>query len=209
MTLCDAPNGRGGSWGEDGTIVFAPTCPGWGSFLRVSSAGGTPEPLTTVGDGEITQRWPQLLPGGKAVLYTGHSSRGDFRRREPRRATAAGGRAQSRAAGRLLWPVSAQRTSGLHPRRDALRRAVRSRPAGADRPAGARARRRRPSNALTGGAHSRCRTTARWCICRERASTAELPIQWMDRDGKTMPLAGHARELVQSSASRPMADGWP
>ena len=24
VTLCDAPNDRGGSWGEDGTIVFAP-----------------------------------------------------------------------------------------------------------------------------------------------------------------------------------------
>ena len=24
VTLCDAPNDRGGSWGEDGTIVFTP-----------------------------------------------------------------------------------------------------------------------------------------------------------------------------------------
>jgi serine/threonine-protein kinase len=26
--------------------------------------------LTTIGEDELTQRWPQLLPGGKAVLYT-------------------------------------------------------------------------------------------------------------------------------------------
>ena len=69
VTLCDAPNGRGGTWAEDGTIAFAPNTEGT-SVWRVSSAGGTPESLTTVGEGEFNQRWPQVLPGGKAVLYT-------------------------------------------------------------------------------------------------------------------------------------------
>jgi Tol biopolymer transport system component len=70
VTLCDAPNGRGGSWGEDGTIVFAPDFRV--ALSKVSSAGGTPQPLTTLDKqaGEITQRWPQFLPGGKAVLFT-------------------------------------------------------------------------------------------------------------------------------------------
>jgi len=44
--------------------------------MRVSSAGGKPEPLTTLAEGEATQRWPQVLPGGKAVLFTGNSSTG-------------------------------------------------------------------------------------------------------------------------------------
>ena len=71
VTLADAPNARGGSWADDGTIVFVPdTRVG---VMRVSSSGGKPEPLTTLGEGEVTQRWPQMLPGGKAVLYTGHS----------------------------------------------------------------------------------------------------------------------------------------
>jgi Tol biopolymer transport system component len=70
ITLCDAPNGRGGSWGEDGTIVFVPEFRV--ALSKVSSAGGTPQPLTTLDKqaGEITQRWPQVLPGGKAVLFT-------------------------------------------------------------------------------------------------------------------------------------------
>jgi Tol biopolymer transport system component len=73
ITLCDAPNGRGGTWAEDGTIIFNPsTAPGVGLML-VSSAGGKPEPLTTIGEGEVTHRWPQVLPGGRAVLYTSHS----------------------------------------------------------------------------------------------------------------------------------------
>ncbi len=82
VTLCDAALARGGSWGEDGTIVFAPQVAGStgaGIFLwRVPSSGGTPEPLPTPGDGELTQRWPQVLPGGKAVLYTGNTRVGAY-----------------------------------------------------------------------------------------------------------------------------------
>jgi hypothetical protein len=71
VTLCDAPQGRGGSWAEDGTIVFQPNVTGSGRGLsRVSEAGGTPQTLTTLLEGEANQRWPQMLPGGKAVLYT-------------------------------------------------------------------------------------------------------------------------------------------
>jgi serine/threonine-protein kinase len=70
VTLCDAPTDRGGSWGDDGTIVFTPDI---GTVLsKVSSTGGTPQllnPLDTQ-SGETTQRWPQVLPGGKAVLFT-------------------------------------------------------------------------------------------------------------------------------------------
>ena len=76
VTLCDAPDGRGGSWAEDGTIVFLPVATarggpdGGGGLLRVSSAGGRPEPVTSIGEEELTQRWAQVLPGGHAVLYT-------------------------------------------------------------------------------------------------------------------------------------------
>jgi Tol biopolymer transport system component len=70
VTLCDAPNERGGSWGEDGTIVYEPD--NQVALSKVSSAGGTPQPLTTLDKqaGEATQRWPQVLPGAKAVLFT-------------------------------------------------------------------------------------------------------------------------------------------
>jgi hypothetical protein len=42
--------------------------------MRVAAAGGTPEPLSTLDKGEVTQRWPQVLPGGKAVLYSSAAS---------------------------------------------------------------------------------------------------------------------------------------
>jgi Tol biopolymer transport system component len=78
VTLCDAPNGRGGTWGDDGTIVFTPDLRV--ALSKVSSAGGTPQPLTTLDTqaGEVTQRWPQVLPGGKAVLFTSSTTPGTY-----------------------------------------------------------------------------------------------------------------------------------
>ncbi len=66
--LCDAPNQRGGDWGEDGYIVAAFSSTG--GLMRVPSSGGTPEPFSKLNDGEEkTHRYPQILPGG-AVLVT-------------------------------------------------------------------------------------------------------------------------------------------
>jgi len=68
ITLCDAINGRGGSWGEDGNIIAALNL--GGGLSRIPSAGGPPTPVTDLQSGEYSHRWPQILPGGKAVLFT-------------------------------------------------------------------------------------------------------------------------------------------
>ena len=76
MVVCQASaNARGGAWGDDGWIVAAFRSNGV-ALSRVSAAGGTPEPLTTLDPGrkEVTHRWPQLLPGGRAVLFTAHNA---------------------------------------------------------------------------------------------------------------------------------------
>jgi serine/threonine-protein kinase len=72
VTICSVLSNRGGAWGEDGRVVFSPdreAAPLW----QVSSSGGEPEPLIALGDGESTQRWPQMLRGGQAVLFTGNN----------------------------------------------------------------------------------------------------------------------------------------
>jgi serine/threonine-protein kinase len=74
--VCDTPNGRGGAWGADGTIVFSPDGRNGVVLMRVSANGGTAEPLTSLEAGEIHHRWPQLLPGGKGVLFTANSTAG-------------------------------------------------------------------------------------------------------------------------------------
>ena len=66
----DAPGAGGGTWAEDGTIVFVPALGPGVSLWRVSSAGGKPEPLASPLRGEFNQTWPQVLPGGRGVLYT-------------------------------------------------------------------------------------------------------------------------------------------
>ena len=70
VIICDAAIGFGGSWGSNGIIVFAPTT---GSpLLKVDANGGSPERVTTLDTarGEFSHRWPHLLPGGRAVVFT-------------------------------------------------------------------------------------------------------------------------------------------
>jgi serine/threonine-protein kinase len=68
ITLCDATYPRGASWRDDGNIVAALN--GLEPMNLVSAAGGVPKPLTRLARGEITQNWPQVLPGSQAVLFT-------------------------------------------------------------------------------------------------------------------------------------------
>ncbi len=72
VTICSVLNNRGGAWGEDGRIVFSPDRVS-ASLWHVSASGGEPALLIPLGEGETTQRWPQMLRGGKAVLFTGNS----------------------------------------------------------------------------------------------------------------------------------------
>jgi serine/threonine-protein kinase len=70
QTLADASNGTGGTWGLDGTIYFAPS--NVAGLSKISALGGTPESVTKLdrSKGEVTHRWPQILPGNKALLFT-------------------------------------------------------------------------------------------------------------------------------------------
>ena len=68
VAVCDAPDGRGGTWSADGNIVFAPT-PTSG-LLLVKSTGGTPQPITTLdGAKYTTHRWPFFLPDNQHLIY--------------------------------------------------------------------------------------------------------------------------------------------
>ena len=184
VTLCDAPNGRGGAWSEDGTIVFLPNTVG--SLMRVSSAGGT----RTADVPRRGRGHPAVAAGaagrqGGALYGQPHHRR--LRRREPRGAGAADGRADGRAARGLSRPLSAERPSGVHPRRDALCGALRSRPAGGDGAAGARARRRGVERGL--GRRAVCRVGQRHAgVSAGAEHRRRTPIHWMDHEGKTTPL---------------------
>jgi Tol biopolymer transport system component len=74
VALCDAPvDVRGGAWGRDGEIVFAPgasvTVPLSTGLQRVSASGGTPTAATMLGQGEASHVGPTFLPDGRHFLY--------------------------------------------------------------------------------------------------------------------------------------------
>jgi Tol biopolymer transport system component len=69
VTLCEANNQKGGTWNEEGVILFAPSHDS--GIFRVSAAGGEPVEITTIpedGD-EDSHRHPRFLPDGKHFLY--------------------------------------------------------------------------------------------------------------------------------------------
>jgi serine/threonine-protein kinase len=63
--LANVFEARGGTWSEDGTIVFAPRPDG--PLYRIAATGGEMTQVTTLDHktGETTHRWPQFLPGGQ------------------------------------------------------------------------------------------------------------------------------------------------
>ena len=68
QTLCEAANGRGGTWSEGGVIVYAELSAG---LFRVPAQGGTAVRITTPdrAKGEASHRWPVFLSGGRRYLY--------------------------------------------------------------------------------------------------------------------------------------------
>lgn len=67
--ICNIGAGRGGTWNEEGIILFNSVNDG--PLLRVPAAGGTPVPITTVDTAheENSHRFPYFLPGGRQFLY--------------------------------------------------------------------------------------------------------------------------------------------
>ena len=59
----------GGTWGLNGTILFAST---WGVLYRVSSSGGAATAVTKLDSsrGELSHRWPVFLPDSRHFLFS-------------------------------------------------------------------------------------------------------------------------------------------
>jgi len=68
LSVGEAASPNGGSWGSQGTIVFAPT--NVSPIQQIPDAGGTATPTSHFENGENSHRWPDFLPDGKAVFFT-------------------------------------------------------------------------------------------------------------------------------------------
>ena len=69
VDICDVIDARGASWGPDDWIYYGT---GSNGLWRVSADGGEPEVITELDMelGEWSHRYPDVLPGGEAVLFT-------------------------------------------------------------------------------------------------------------------------------------------
>ena len=74
LPICDASNGRGGSWSINGTIVFSPTPAG--GLYEVSSSGGKSKQIIKSDTSNPNQslRWAYFLPDGNHFLYSTENS---------------------------------------------------------------------------------------------------------------------------------------
>ncbi len=186
VTLCDAADDRGGSWSEDGTIVFTR---GAGSGLsKISSAGGSPEQLTTLNQAsEHTHRWSQVLPGGKTVLFTANVLLGSFERADIVAYTMSTGQRKTVLHGGFYGRyVPTGHLVYMHENTlfavpfDAKRLEVTGQPA--------------PilegvvTNANTGGAQFSFSEAGNLVYVPGRSSAVLGSIYWMERDGKFRPL---------------------
>ena len=77
LTLGLAPAPTGATWGTDGSIIFVPST---ASIMeQISDAGGAARAVTHLSKGEAGHSWPELLPGGKALLFVSSLGLGSTR----------------------------------------------------------------------------------------------------------------------------------
>jgi Tol biopolymer transport system component len=76
ITICEAENGKGGSWNEEDMVLFAPSHVS--SIYMVSANGGEPVELTGLGQEKDyrSHRFPSWLPGSQSFLYIAISRNG-------------------------------------------------------------------------------------------------------------------------------------
>ena len=187
VTLSDAPNPRGGAWSENDTIVFSPDQLPGTRLMQVSSAGGKVEPLTSLAEDEAIQVAPQVLPGGKAVLYTASTIAGGFNDANlvvqslpggARKVVQRGGyHGRYLLSGHLVYihdgtlfavPFDLDRLEVTGQAMPVLEGVT--------------------SNAITGGAQFSVSASGTLVYLPGRTTGAGTPLHWMDQYGKTTPM---------------------
>jgi Tol biopolymer transport system component len=74
--VCDAPDGRGGAWNANGTILFSPSRDS--GLARVPETGGSPVPVTAVDrPRERGHVWPQFMPDGNHFIFLADSTQAE------------------------------------------------------------------------------------------------------------------------------------
>jgi serine/threonine-protein kinase len=176
---------RGAAWSDDGMIAF--TSSTGGGVFGVSDRGGEPKPLTDPTANEWSHRWPQFLPGGRAMLFTVKSTNLQSfddaqivawsRDTGAQHLVAQGSFAQYLPTGHVVYA----RAGTLYAVRfDAARMAVTGTPVKvADGII---------THPATGAAQVAISRTGTLVYAAGDARTAERPLLWVDRNGAARPV---------------------
>ena len=203
--VCDACGRRyGGSWAPNDVIYFAP-----GSFSglwQVSADGWHSSALHDLQEGEISHRWPQVLPGGQAVLFTSRTGPGSDERQVQvqrvssgeRRMLAQGDTGYYVPTGHLVYVQTATGTLVAVPF-DLTRLQV-----------GAAAPVTVAEGILSGGegAHYTFSGNGLLAYVAGRADFDDRTLVWVDRNGKADPLNAPGRPYETPRIS-PDGTKWP
>ena len=79
LTICEAADGKGGTWNAEGVIVFTPDS---ATMLhRVAAVGGESMPISELDleNGDNSHRQPRFLPDGRHLIYYARNNAGDNR----------------------------------------------------------------------------------------------------------------------------------
>jgi Tol biopolymer transport system component len=73
LTLCDAPSDGGGTWNQQGVILFAPDFTS--GIYQISALGGSPKLVLNVDKSRFQgYGWPNFLPDGNHFTYSAYGS---------------------------------------------------------------------------------------------------------------------------------------
>ncbi len=185
LPICDAPNGRSGSWNREGVILFSPDSTT--GIMHVSSGGGTPKPATTLDTASRRDDSPLGdVPSRRATLSLhGRFALGRFEERVERdlRRRARLEREDARSPGTLERRVRVG-VSALHARAHPARAALRSGLRGAWSGKPSRSPRASSTTRPTSTASSRRPPTASSSTLSARSGSVAGRLTWLDRAGK-------------------------
>jgi len=76
LTLCDAPSDVGGTWNQQGVILFSPDFISW--IYQIPALGGSPKLVLNVDKSRFQgYGWPNFLPDGSHFTYSAYGSEAD------------------------------------------------------------------------------------------------------------------------------------
>jgi len=196
ITDATGAGARGGTWNQDGVIVYAVSGFRTGGLMRVSAKGGDPVPVTHGAAFQTTHSWPQFLRDGRRLIFfvasNQASSSGEYLVSldggEPTKVLSSQAAAMYDPSGYLLYVSEGVLMAQAF---DESRGAVSGEPAAVAKPVGAN----------DGSAHSGFWVSPAGVLAHRPGTLIPRQLTWFDRTGKSVGTVGPVDENTPFSPS--------